>query len=56
MQGDEEDRTLAAVTEVMARLAAGDMAAMTTLQDRWGGPDQGHAAADRQGPQRPPAA
>jgi hypothetical protein len=37
MQGDEEDRTLAAVTEVMARLAAGDMAAMTTLQDRWGG-------------------
>jgi hypothetical protein len=36
MQGDEEDRTLAAVTEVMARLAAGDMAAMTTLQDRWG--------------------
>lgn len=35
MQGDEEDRSLAAVTEVMARLAAGDMAAMTTLMDRW---------------------
>ena len=40
MQGDEEDRTLAAVTEVMARLAAGDMAAMTTLMDRWGGPSR----------------
>jgi len=38
MHGDEEDRTLAAITEVMARLAAGDMAAMTTLMDRWDRP------------------
>ena len=38
MHRDEEDRSLAAVTEVMARLAAGDMAAMTTLMDRWDRP------------------
>ena len=33
---DEEDRPLDAVAALMARLAAGDMAAMTTLQERWG--------------------